>query len=79
MLQINSSACLQAVSIEELLSDERPLLANLRWLQLLLDQDAEVQRALKKLCEVRMARARKDRDLELPYHPIALAILQVAF
>ncbi|KAK9861134.1 hypothetical protein WJX84_012390 [Apatococcus fuscideae] len=67
----------EVVAVEDMLSEQRPVLANLRWLQLLLDRDPSLQEALKKMCKIRLSRARGDRDLDILYLPVAVAILQV--
>ena len=64
----------QCVQVDEVLSPERPLLADLRYVRLLvLAQKVDASSILK----MKEERKRKQHDLERPYHPLLLTMLQV--
>lgn len=68
--------------IEDLLgtcSKDRRLLADLRYLQLLLSEPSHLRNEIRSLIEMRLKRSISPHvDLELPYHPITLALFQVS-
>ena len=75
---LNDAVQLVEISdIDDLLLPERPLVAELRWLQLLLHKDQQLEDRAAKMVQMRAKRQRSQKDEELPYHPIVLAILQV--
>ncbi|KAK9810938.1 hypothetical protein WJX73_009987 [Symbiochloris irregularis] len=63
-------------NIDVQLPAARPLLVQLRWLQLLLDQSS--YKEVAKLVDMRKDRQVGQPDLEAPYHAIALHILKAA-
>ena len=67
----------QLARIDDILREERPLLADIRWLRLLLDSELQSQQAVQRLLNMRLTRLVGDRDLEWPYHSIILRMLQV--
>lgn len=64
----------QCVEVNEVLSPERPLLADLRYVRLLaLAHKVEASSILN----MKEERIRKQCDLQRPYHPLLLTMLQV--
>ena len=63
------------VPVDDLLAKERPLVADLRWLQLKL---AAGRHSLESVKRMRAERAVGKRDLEVPYHPLLLTFYEAA-
>ena len=57
-----------------MLAAERPLLADLRYIRLLV---LARQEDASRILEMKKGRNRLQHDLELPYHPLLLTILRV--
>jgi len=72
----------EIAAIEDLLgtcSKDRSLLADLRYLQLLLSESSHLRKEICNLIEMRLKRSISPHvDLELQYHPITLALFQVS-
>ena len=67
----------EIVSVADLLQPQRPLLAELRWLQLKIAA-RKPSASLEPIKAMRAARLPGQRDLEVPYHPLLLLFYQAA-
>lgn len=72
---IDKSVPRTVVDVDQLLVKERPLVAELRWLQLKLSAR---RHSLESVRLMRGERATGKRDLEVPYHPLLLAFYEAA-
>ncbi len=81
-VQLLSQVPCKIAAIEDLLgtcSKDRRLLADLRYLQLLLAEPSHLQAEICNLIEMRLKRSISPHvDSELQYHPITLALFQVS-
>jgi hypothetical protein len=69
----------EIVNIDKLLLPARPLISELRWLQLKLYASRDPScPSLKEIVEMRKTRPPDSHDLEVPYHPILLLFYQFA-